>query len=486
MGIRTKQQYLDSLRDQHPDVYMLGEKVDNIVDHPLFASSLNHMGQTFSLAHEPEFRDLVRIHSPLIDEEINLWSHIPQDSEPYLRKSKVLRKVSAERVCILRCLEPDALTPLWAVTYDIDKKHGTQYHEHLVEFVKRAQREDLMVSASVMDTKGDRSLRPGEGDADMYVRCVRREKDGIVVRGAKANTSGSPGVNQILVVPGGALKPEEKDYAVAFAIKPDTKGVKFICRPTTRPSQPRQIEKRMSSQFSHVESIVILDDVFVPWSDVFMCGETEFAGQLVSGFACTHRAAKCSCQPGHIDFLIGVAAAMADLNGVPKAPHIKDRITDMIMAAETGYSAAIRAAVDGWHHPSGVYFPNFLAANVGKYQSCSKISDEYAALQDIAGGLSVTAPTEKDWLNPELRPLLERYLQGKQGVPTEERFRMLKMVEDLTCSEFGGWFMGLSINAAGSPQAERVDVLRLYDVERSKKMARKMAEIVEKDDKKKK
>ncbi|MCX5834573.1 MAG: 4-hydroxybutyryl-CoA dehydratase [Deltaproteobacteria bacterium] len=478
MAIKTKEEYFESLKKQKPEAYMLGERVDQIVGNPQFDVQLNLTSLTYAAAHDPETKELARIKSSFIDEEVNLWAHIPQSPEDLIRRARLHRKLSAEKVCLLRCMFVDPASALLVSTYEMDKKLGTNYYKNVVNFVKRVQKEDLMVGGAVTDVRGDRSVGPMEQeDPDLYVHVVERRDDGIVVSGAKANITGAVACNELIVVPCRALRREEKDYAVAFVIPVDTKGIKYILRPTAAPREPREIDHPVSRKIGHIESMAIFENVFVPWDRVFMCGETAFSGLMVGTFASTHRCSKCACTAGHMDMFVGAAALMAQYNGVERAPHIREMLTEMIMNGEIGYHAAIASAVEGSYHPAGVWVPNFLAANVGKYMSCHTVGEQYVMLQDISGGIAVTAPTERDWKNPELRKYMEKFLRGKKGVKTENRLKAIKLIEDMTASEYAGWYIGLCINAAGSPQAERVEIERTYDLKKAIAIAKKWADI---------
>jgi aromatic ring hydroxylase len=281
----------------------------------------------------------------------------------------------------------------------------------------------------------------------------------------------------MLVLPTRDIRENERDYAVAFAIPIDTKGVIHICRPPGVPREPRKIERPLSSKFGHVECLVIFDDVFVPWERVFMCGEWDLAAPMVLNFANIHRTTKCGCKAGQIDLMIGTAALMAEYNDVERAAHIQYKLTEMILAAEIAFASGVTAAVQGNKHPSGVFIPSAIHSNVGKFYASSKLGEDYLFLQDIGGGPVVTLPAEKDFFNPETGKWMEKYLKGKEGVPTEHRIRVLKLIEDFTASEFGGWLMGLSTNAAGAPMAERIEILRQYDMRKRKEIAKAIAGI---------
>ncbi len=481
--MRTKQEYIESLRRQKPRIYMLGQRIDNMVDHPLFKPGIDASSATYKAAHDPRYRDLATVMSPLISERINAWTHIDQNAEDLIAKQKMTRMLTAQYVCIHRCLTVNTLGTVWGTTYEIDEKYNTQYHQRAIEFTKQVQKNDLLLAAAITDVKGDRSLLPHQQvDPDLYLRVVEKKKNGIIVRGAKANITGAAYANEIVVIPCRALTEKDKDYAVCFAIPPDTPGVTLIVRPPPVPRVIKKLDDPLSSKYGQVECLVIFEDVFVPWERVFMCGEWDCTGAAMDILGVIERQGALGCRAGRHDLLIGSAALIAEYNGVEQASHIRHKLTDMLMAAEIIYACGISSAIEGKKHPSGMYLGNILSSNVGKYHCSSKLREAFGYCQDISGGLVVTVPLEEDIHGPETRGYVEKYLKGKAEVPTEQRLRAFKLMEDLTASRLGGWILGESICGGGSPQAQRIQALQNFDMERCKKAARIAAGIEKGED----
>ncbi|MFO7923800.1 MAG: 4-hydroxyphenylacetate 3-hydroxylase C-terminal domain-containing protein, partial [Bacteroidales bacterium] len=172
---------------------------------------------------------------------------------------------------------------------------------------------------------------------------------------------------------------------------------------------------------------------------VFMCGEMESIVTFGPILLASHLFHKCLCRWVNIDLSIGTTALIADYNGVAAAPHILDELSEMAMDAEIVKACATTAAVEGIKHESGIYYPGLSPVATGKVYSARKLGAHRYSMQDAAGGLVGTMAAEKDFLNPETAQYLEKYYQGKEGVPTSDRVRALKLVEDLTASEFAGW-----------------------------------------------
>ena len=191
-----------------------------------------------------------------------------------------------------------------------------------------------------------------------------------------------------------------------------------------------------------------------------------------------HRQSKCACSAGHTDLIIGLCGLLADVNGLGKLPsHIRDKLTDMMMAASTAYGCALGAAMEGREHPSGVFLPDPVIANSGLAHIRSLLAPHLAHIHDIAGGLITTMPTEADWQNPDLRPYIQETLSGNSTYSVEERLKVLNLAQDLAASRLTGSLLGFTINAAGSPETNKVLVRSMYDLEDKIQVAREIAGI---------
>ncbi len=209
-----------------------------------------------------------------------------------------------------------------------------------------------------------------------------------------------------------------------------------------------------------------------------MDGEYEFASMLVERFTCYHRRSYV-CKTGLGDVLIGAAAAVSEYNGVPNASHIKDKLVEMTHLNETIFAAGIASSYQAHKTSAGNYQNDDMLANVCKH-NVTRFPYEIGRLaQDIAGGLVVTMPSEKDFRSPITGPLLEKYLRGKKGIPTEIRMRMLRLIENMTLGRNAVGYLTESMHGAGSPQAQRIQIARQMQLGYKKKLARRLANIPE-------
>ena len=481
MALMTGEQYIQSIREMNMQIYMFGKKVENSIDNPILRPSLNSVKATYDLAQMNEYEDLMTTTSSITGEKINRFCHIHQSTDDLIKKVKMQRLLGQKTAaCFQRCVGLDGFNAVYSTTYEVDNAYNTNYHKRFIEFMKYVQKNDLTVDGAMTDPKGDRSLPPcKQADPDLYLRVVERREDGIVVRGAKAHQTGICNSHEVLVMPTIAMGPEDKDYAVSFSVPVDSEGILIIAGRQscdTRKLEDSQIDVG-NREFGGVEALVVFDNVFVPNQRIFMDGETEFAGMLVERFAGYHRQSYGGCKVGVGDVLIGAAALIADYNGVSNASHIKDKLIEMIHLNETLYSCGIACSSQGSKTESGNYIIDSLLANVCK-QNVTRFPYDIARLaEDIAGGLLVTAPSEKDLKDSVVGPYIEKYFKGIHEVSVEDRFKVLRLIENLTLGTAAVGYRTESMHGAGSPQAQRIMISRQGNLEHKKRLAKSITKI---------
>ena len=481
MPLKTPEQYEESLRALNLKVYLMGEEVDNVVDHPIIRPSMNSVKLTYALAQDPQYEDLMTATSHLTGNKINRFCHLHRSTDDLIKKVKMQRLLGQKSgACFQRCVGMDAINAVDSVTFEMDQKLGTNYHERFEKFLLMMQEDDLTVDGAMTDPKGDRGLPPHkQSDPDVYVRIVERRADGVVVRGAKAHQTGAVNSHWILVMPTISMTKEDADYAVSFIAPADAEGIFYIygrqsC--DTRKLEGSQIDVG-NSQYGGHEALMVFDNLFVPWENVFMAGEYEFSGALVERFAGYHRQSYGGCKVGVGDVLIGAAALAADYNGAMKASHIKDKLIEMMHLNETLYACGIACSAEGNQTASGNYQINMLLANVCK-QNVTRYPYEIARLaEDIAGGLMVTMASEKDLRHPEIGKVVEKYFRGVSSIPTEDRMRILRLIENITLGTAAVGYRTESMHGAGSPQAQRIMISRQGNLEQKKNLAKQLAGI---------
>jgi 4-hydroxybutyryl-CoA dehydratase/vinylacetyl-CoA-Delta-isomerase len=475
--------YIESLRGRNLKVYLFGELVKEPVDHPMIRPSINAVARTYDLANENA--ELASAKSSICGKTVNRFLHVTESVDDVVMQNRMQRKLGQlTGTCFQRCVGMDATNSLHSVTYEIDEKHGTPYHERFKVFIKEMQEGNLVIGGAMTDVKGDRSKGPAaQDDPDMFVHIVERRDDGVVIRGAKAHQTGCINSHWIVVMPTMRLTEADKDYAVVCAVPVTDPGLTYIygrqsC--DTRSMEDGSIDAG-NAQYGGQEAMIILEDVFVPYDRIFMDGEYEFAADLVERFTSYHRRSYV-CKTGLGDVMIGAAATIADYNGVPGVSHIRDKLVEMTHLNETIYSSGIAASHESFETRSGNFQCNDMLANVCKH-NVTRFPYELARLaQDMAGGLMVTAPSEADLNSDVTGPLIRKYLKGKSDVTVENRLRILRLIENMTLGRNAVGYLTESMHGAGSPQAQRIQIARQSDLDYKKKLAKKLAGVDEADD----
>lgn len=477
--ILSGKEYIESLRGRNLRVYLMGERVEEPVDHPMIRPSVNAMAKTYDLALEAP--DLATAISAETGERVNRFLHIATSAEEVVQQNKLQRRLGQlTGTCFQRCVGMDALNALYSVTFDIDTVHGTPYNSRLKTFIQSMQAHNYVIGGAMTDVKGDRSKSPSEQtDADMYLHVSRRTAEGVFIRGAKAHQTGCVNSHWLIVMPTLRLKLTEKDYAIVGALPVDAEGITYVLgrQSCDTHSLEGDIDAGNAS-FSGQEALVIFEDTFIPNELIFMDGETEFSALLVERFTAFHRRSYV-CKSGVGDVLIGAAATAAEFNGVERASHIRDKLVEMSQLNETIYATGIASSFLSRATSSGGYLCDELLANVCK-QQVTRITYEIARLaQDLAGGLLVTLPSEADYHNEQIGGLLDKYLKGVEEVPTEDRMRILRLIENLTLGRNAVGYLTESLHGAGSPQAQRIQIMRQMDLEIKQALAKRLAGIKE-------
>ena len=480
MPIANGAEYIESLRGRIMKVYLFGELIGEPVDHPMIRPSINAVAETYDIANsEPE---IAASRSSLTGLKVNRFLHIAESAEDLVNQNRMQRKLGQKTgTCFQRCVGMDAINSLYSTTFEIDGKYHTKYHERLINYIKKVQTENLVIGGAMTDVKGDRSLSPSQqADPDLFVHVVKRDEKGVYISGAKAHQTGCINSHWIMVMPTMRLRQEDKEYAIVGAVPADAKGITYIygrqsC--DTRSMEAGDLDSG-NAKFSGQEAMIIFDNVFVPKELIFMDGEVEFASMLVERFTCYHRRSYV-CKTGLGDVLVGAAAAIADYNGVANASHIKDKLVEMTHLNETIFAAGIASSYQAHKTSAGNYQNDDMLANVCKH-NVTRFPYEIGRLaQDIAGGLMVTMPSERDFRSPETGPLLEKYLKGRKGVSTENPVRILRLIENMTLGRNAVGYLTESMHGAGSPQAQRIQIARQMQLEYKKKLAKHLASIEE-------
>ena len=473
-------QYMESMKKYNPLIFLGGKQV-KLLENPTTLTVVRANAAVYDLGTKPEHTEVMNAPSEYTGGTVSRNLHIARSAADLEKRAEMALLTSQVLgTCNYRCVGSDILNALAGITWEMDRELGAGYHRRVTGHLKYLQQHDLACSGAVTDPKGDRGKRPGQQeDPDVYVHVKEKKKDGIVVRGAKVSQSGAIGAHETLVIPTMGMKPGEEDFAVAFAVPNGAPGITYICQYTPFTAERELNDSRYlgNPQYGQRETcIMVFDDVFVPWENVFLCGETKYCGKLIARFAKTHRM-NCggACKVGFADIIIGATQLMAEYSGVHKAPHIVDKITDMVRICETARACSVAAALKGREEPagSGFYQPDDVFGNAAKLTVAEGFWDLMKWAGDIGGGMAVTMPSEKELDNPATGDYVRKFMQAT--APAEVRLRMGKVIQN--------WCAGLhgagTWHGAGSPMAQKMAMYHMANLDEKKALAKKIAGLEE-------
>jgi 4-hydroxybutyryl-CoA dehydratase/vinylacetyl-CoA-Delta-isomerase len=457
--MKTGAEYRASLRDSRA-TYFEGKRIDDIEGDPVLGPTVDEVARTYDRFYSPD----PRATSPLMT--------VPGSAQELKARIPVLHQ--ADLVANVTYQSIMTLMTAAAKISDCPK-----YVERIGAYVDRAQKDDIRIVECITDAKGDRSLPPGkQHDPDLYVHVVDRNADGVVIRGAKLHISGASYAHDLMTIPTKAMKAGEEAYAIAAMVPVGSPGVRIV----NTTYAPRHGDSRtfpISSQHHMPEGFVIFDDVFVPNERIFLDGETRHAAVFAHSLGLWERLGGLSAFVDEGDQLVGFAQLIAEANGLASEPHIREKISEMIIHA-TLLRAGLEAAISNCKiTPEGAAFPDELYTNAAKYYGAANYNLMVRHLHDISGGSVLTAPSVADLENNEVGDLIRKYMATGPGVDGEYRTRLFHAIRDLTADSLGGWKAVTNIQAGGGLYAQRIVTRKFYDLAGAKRKALAYAGIPE-------
>lgn len=453
----TGNDYRQSLRDGRA-TYFDGERVKDLNEHPILGDCVERVALEYDRLYSPE-TDAV---SPLVS--IPRSAQDLKDQIPVLHASGMMAHVTYTSIM--------TLTTAAGRLADV----APEAVERIQEYVSDAQRRDIRITQCITDAKGDRSKSPAkQDDPDAYVHVVDRQRDGVVIRGAKLHITGASLGHDLMTIPTKAMKPGEENYAIACIVPVNSDGVRIV----DSSYAPRHSDVRtfpVSSRNHYPEGFVIFDDVFVPSERIVLDGITSQAAVFAHSLGLWERLGGLSSMADDADLLVGLAQLVAEANGLAGIGHVKEKISEMII-----HATLVRAALDAAIHncnfgEHGAAFPNELYTNAGKYHGAANFNLMVRHLHDISGASVLTAPSVADLENDEVGPAIRKYMSTGREVEGEWRTRLFHTIRDLTADSYGGWRQVTNIQAGGGLYAQRIVTRKHYDLDHARQLARDTVE----------
>jgi 4-hydroxybutyryl-CoA dehydratase/vinylacetyl-CoA-Delta-isomerase len=468
-------QYVESIKKMRPNIYKWGKLIEDVTTHPATALHIKSVSRSYDLSFDPEKAPIYTTKSSLSGETIHRWNSFMDSAEAVLGNANMKRdQYHQSGTCQgATCAGWTAMNSLWDATFECDKELGTTYHERLKKFMKFCEDNALALAGAITDAKGDRSKKASQqANKDVTLHVKEVQPDGIIVRGYKLQICGVAACHYIVAMPGTGYGGEDKDFAIAFAVPRDEKGITIV--ETRRPSDNRDEEEGWDAPKAGniTQTFILFDDVFIPNERVFMCGEFKYSGRNIGQFSAIYRAAIGACVAGQGDIMIGAAINMARANGLSQRTF-QATLTQMAVNNEITYGLGLGAMFIGKKQKSGLFVPNALLAHANKTQVATLPYQTKVMAQDISGGIAETGcmPSFKDFQNPDYGPkLLQALTAGADGA---SRAKMARLVEWLTV---GGGIPGC-MHGGGSPDGAKLVVRAMTKWEEFAEMAKRIMEV---------
>jgi 4-hydroxybutyryl-CoA dehydratase/vinylacetyl-CoA-Delta-isomerase len=480
MALKTREDYLAALKQMRPNIYKFGELITDVTTHPATRRTVESHAMCYDAANDPDLEKMYTTTSSFTGEKIHRWNSMMQEEGALISNMKLKRQnYRRSGTCTGGvCVGWNAQNVMWAVTHEIDAKHGTNYQERLKNWILHAENKGLTVAGALTDAKGDRSLKPSQqADPDTNLHITQVREDGIVVRGVKAMICSTAASNEIFLLPGSIYGETDKDFALSCVVPRDVEGLTIV--EATRPSDQRDLNDSGLNETPNTgitQGWLLFKDVFVPNERVFMCKEYEFTSKVIGFFTANYRACIGACVAGQGDVMIGASMLMARANGL-SAKVFMNKLVDMSINNQITFGLGAGALAVGSKHPSGSWFADPLTAHTNKVMVATLPYEVKRLTQEIGGGIVETGcmPSAKDLDNPEYGQMLRQALKAG-ACSGEARFKAARLAEWLTV---GGGIPGC-MHGGGSPDGAKLVVRFTTPMEEYAEYARKVMNIEEK------
>lgn len=457
-GIMDGQRYIESLRDGR-EVWLHGEKVADVTEHPAFRNVVRTFADLYDLQHQAATQDVMTYVDP--DGVHGSVSYLPPTTPELLLRRRRNTEIWTERSFGMLGRLPDFCAAMIIGFHDTRKELNALhagFGDNATNYLTFARQNDIALSHGLHDPHMDKTMRPKQ-DPDRCLRIVAERDNGVVVRGARFVTLG-PLSNEVIVAPTYVLADDEPEFALWFSCPVNLPGIKQICRdPFTL--RPQTADHPLSTRYDEHDVLMIFDDVLIPWERVFLMRNPKEANALFrsrvmawAGYASVLQAI------ARLELIIGTAHLIAETGGIAKRPHVALEMGELVSYAGM-FKGLLRAAeVDCVRTPGGHY----MLGNTTHMRPLIALTSERIIniFEHVATSAPVFAPTAEDFDVPELRPLLDVYGRGR-NVDAVFRHRLCRLAWELTADSFGGRQQLYERLHSGSPEVIISGAYERYD-----------------------
>ena len=452
MGARSGEQYLDSLKQNQPEVWLAGRRVEDVTTEPTFAGPLESVMEQYDLQLDERHRDITTT------DGYSSSFLIPRTKDDLIRRRQTY-KLRTDHTFGFMGRAPDFMNAIvtdFSLISDLFASGGSEaYGDNIVNYYEYVRDNDLFLTHMLVNPQVDRSRTSAQQD-DPFTHLGRytHTDKGMVVRGAKMLGTMAPLCEEVMVWPFGGVAEGDEPYALGFGIPTNSPGLRFICRETFAPAGRNRFDHPLSSRFEEMDCIAVFDDVLVPWDRVFIDGAGPAARDVCNqlrprdGTVAVQTATR---MLSSLEFFCGLAMRLADAVGIDGFLHIQEKLGELLLELEAFRAAYYGAEAMAREQRNGVWSvhqPYVAAASLKAPRLYPRIIE---VIQTLAGGGFFYAPTEADLAVPELRADLDRFVRGRPGVSAEERIAMFKLAWDATGDSFGSRMLQYAKFFSGDP-----------------------------------
>ncbi len=476
--IRTGRQYLESLRDGR-QVHINGERVRDVTTHPMFKPVVDIRARIYDMAHEPATRDVM---SYVTDGDRNaVGNKLPLTQQDWWDKRRATDTVLEEIGGVVTRVGDETVGEMWSLYdgRDVLNEVDPQFARNIETHIERVLVGDPFHVSANTDPKGDRSKPPQEQDPDMLLHLVRETDAGIVVRGAKYETAAAY-ANQAFTKPTIANwgNSAYSDYALGFICDLGSPNLKFICR-TGFAGRADAQDYPLASRFDEVDTLVVFDDVLIPWENVLFYRHTKAAAFIratlhrYSAFAFVQRNLKLA------DMMIGTALFNVRQTGLDKQQAVQEKLAELAVYRE-GINAHLTAAIAlAERSPAGLMMPNQSLLYTGRVLACSQLHHMMHIARELCGGQICVTPDRACFESPETQAWMEKFYTVNEDWVAEDRRKLLALARDLLNSDYAGHRLTFQLFAQSPPFAHLAAVYRNFGWDGPLTFVRKAAGLSE-------
>ena len=462
--IRTGAEYIESIRDGR-EVWLNGEQVKDVPTHPHFKPLVDIRARMYDMQHEAATKELLSYTDPETGERNTTFYKTPHTQQDWWDKFAAVTAVMQDIKGVVTRVGDETIGEVWSLYdgQDVLNSVDPRFSANIRHHVQKALVMDPFHVSANTDPKGDRSKKPQDQDPDMLLHVVRETDSGIVVRGAKFETAAAY-ANQAFVKPTIANWGNDalSDYAVGFIADMGAPGMKHLCR-TGFANRAAARDYPLSNKFDEIDTLIIFDDVHIPWENVLFYRHTKAATYIratlhrYSAFPYVHRILV------YADMLIGTALHNLRQTGLENVPSVQEKLAQLAVYREGIWAHLTAAITHAQPSPGGLLMPNQSLLMAGRVHALTNLPQMIHMTRELCGGQICVTPDVATFEHPETKPWMDKYYTLNVSWMAEDRRKLLAFARDLLNSSYAGHRLTFALFAQSPPFANLAAVYRNFD-----------------------